>query len=321
MAERAALGTSARVVLWPPGNLGVACAAVDDVLAALDLQASRFRPDSELSWLNAAEGGMFLLSDGLAEAVGVALAAARWTGGLTDPTVGDALVSLGYDRDFAAIGEDGDPPGETLPAPGWPLVRLDGRLLRLPPGIRLDLGATAKALGADRAVRAVMSATGQHGGALVSLGGDIAVAGTPPQDGWPVTVAEEPDPDGAPRGQIVRLPAGAVATSSVTVRRWRRGGAALHHIVDPRTGRPADGPWRTVTVAAATCADANAASTAAIVAGAGAEDWLASAGLPARLTGHDGRVRDLNGWPGPETATGAPVPVPADSHVYAGKPR
>ena len=325
VAERAALGTSARVVVWPPGNLDPACAAVDDVLAALDLQASRFRPDSELSWLNAARGGLFLLGDGLAEAVGVALAAARWTGGLTDPTVGDALVSLGYDRDFAAIGEDGEPPRAAVPAPGWHLVRLDGPLLRLPPGIRLDLGATAKGVGADRAVRAVMSANGSAGGVLVSLGGDIAVAGTPPRDGWPVTVAEEPDPDGAPRGQrggqLVRLPAGAVATSSVTVRHWRRSGAELHHIVDPRTGWPADGRWRTATVAAATCADANAASTAAIVAGARAGEWLAATGLPARLTGHDGLVRDLNGWPGPESGAGAAVPVPTGSRVYTGGPR
>ncbi len=317
LAERAALGTSARVVVWPPGNLGVACAATDDVLAALDRQASRFRPDSELSWLHAAGGGMFLLGDGLAEAVGVALAAARWTGGLTDPTVGDALVSLGYDRDFAVIDPDGGPPGRPVPAPGWQLIRLDGPVLRLPPGIRLDLGATAKGVGSDRAVRAVMSATGYQGGALVSLGGDIAAAGTPPRGGWPVTVAEEP----GQAGQLVRLAAGAVATSSVTVRRWRRGGAVLHHIVDPRTGQPADGPWRTATVAAATCADANAASTAAIVAGAAAEGWLAAAGLPARLTGHDGRVRGLNGWPDPEGGAGAPVRVPQDSHVYARVPR
>ena len=318
VAERAALGTSARVVVWPPGNLGQACAAVDDVLAALDRQASRFRADSELSWLHAAGGGTFLLSSGLAEAVGVALAAARWTGGLTDPTVGDALVRLGYDRDFADIGEEGELAGAAVPAAGWQMVRLDGPLLRLPRGIRLDLGATAKGLGADRAVRAAMDACGRHGGVLVSLGGDIAVAGTPPRDGWPVTVAEEPDPDGAPRGQLVRLRAGAVATSSVTVRKWYRGGTALHHIVDPRTGWPADGPWRTATVAAATCADANTASTAAIVAGAAAEDWLVTAGLPSRLTGHDGRVCDLNGWP---AAAGALVPVPAGSHVYAGEPR
>jgi FAD:protein FMN transferase len=315
VAERGALGTSARVVVWPPRNLGAACAAVDGVLAALDRQASRFRADSELSRLHAAGGGLFLLSDGLAEAVGVALAAARWTGGLTDPTVGDALISLGYDRDFAAIDPSGAAPGGPAPVPGWQTVQLDGVLLRLPPGLRLDLGATAKGVGSDRAVRAVMAAAGYQGGVLVSLGGDIAIAGTPPRDGWPVSVAEEPDQAGSPRAQLVRLAGGGVATSSVSTRRWRRGGAMMHHIVDPRTGQPADGPWRTVTAAAATCADANAATTAAIVAGARAPEWLTAAGLPARLTGHDGQVRCLGGWP---TATGGAVPVRSGCHVYAG---
>ena len=194
-------------------------------------------------------------------------------------------------------------------------MRLDGPLLRLPPGVRLDLGATAKGVGSDRAVRAVMSATGHAGGVLVSLGGDIAVAGTPPRDGWPVTVAEVPDQAGSPRSQLVRLTGGAVATSSVTCRRWRRGGRVLHHIVDPRTGLPADGQWRTVSVAAATCADANAAATAAIVAGRQAESWLTAEGLPARLVGQDGEVRCLGGWP---TGGGLPLPVPSGSHVYAG---
>ena len=315
VAERAALGTSARVAVWPPTCLGVACAAVDEVLAALDQQASRFREDSELSWLHGAGGGIFVLSDGLAEAVGVALAAARWTGGRADPTVGAALISLGYDRDFAAIDQQhGEPPVAPVPAPGWHRVRLDGPLLRLPPGVRLDLGATAKGVGSDRAVRAVMSAIGHEGGVLVSLGGDIAVAGTPPRHGWPVTVAEAPDHAGPPLPQLVRLTGGAVATSSVTCRRWRRGGAMLHHIVDPGTGRPADGPWRTVSVAAATCADANAAATAAIVAGQAAVSWLTTEGLPARLVGQDGEVRCLGGWP---AVSGRPVPVLAGSHVYA----
>ena len=318
VAERDALGTSARVAVWPPENLDRARAAVDQVLTALDRQASRFRPDSEICWLHraaAARGGVFLLSDGLAEAVGVALAAARWTGGRADPTVGDALVSLGYDRDFAAIGPDGEPPAAAVPAPGWQLVRLDGPLLRLPAGIRLDLGATAKGVGSDRAARAVMAACGHTGGVLVGLGGDIAVAGTPPRGGWPVTVADRPGPAGAPGTQLVRLARGAVATSSITCRRWRRGGQVLHHIVDPQTGRPADGPWRTVSVAAATCADANAAATAAIVAGQQAVSWLTQEGLPARLVGQDGEVRCLGGWP---TVSGLPVPVPSGSHVYPG---
>ena len=119
VAERDALGTSARVAIWPPGNLRIACTAVDGVLAELDEQASRFRADSQLSWLHRAGGGLFLLGDGLAEAVGVALAAARWTGGLTDPTVGGALIALGYDRDFAAIDPDGgDTPALPVPARG-----------------------------------------------------------------------------------------------------------------------------------------------------------------------------------------------------------
>ena len=316
VAERDALGTSARVAIWPPGNLRIACTAVDGVLAELDEQASRFRADSQLSWLHRAGGGLFLLGDGLAEAVGVALAAARWTGGRTDPTVGGALIALGYDRDFAAIDPDGgDTPALPVPAPGWQRVGLDGRLLRLPPGVRLDLGATAKGVGGDRAVRAVMSAAGQAGGILVSLGGDIAVGGTPPRGGWPVTVADQPDEAGSAGAQLVRLPGGAVATSSVTCRRWRRGATVLHHIIDPATGLPAQGPWRTASVAAVTCADANAAATAAIVAGPRAESWLAGAGVPARLVGHDGHVVCVGGWP---AASGWPLPVTPASHVYAG---
>jgi FAD:protein FMN transferase len=315
VAERAALGTTARVAVWPPEHAAVACAAVDVVLSALDLQASRFRADSELSWLHRSGDGVFLISDGLAEVIGVALAAARWTGGLTDPTVGAALIGLGYDRDFADIVSAPGLPAETGPAPGWRQVALDGRLLRLPPGVRLDLGATAKGVGADRAAGAVVSAAGHRGGVLVSLGGDIATGGTPPRGGWPVTVAETPGQASWQSRQVIRIAAGAVATSSAGYRRWRRGGRDMHHIVDPRTGWPAGGPWRTASVAAATCADANAATTAAIVAGPDAELWLASTGLPARLTGCDGRVRLLGGWP---AAAGERLPRLAGTQVYRG---
>ena len=231
VAQREALGTTARLAVWPPEHAGAAMEAVDAVLAALDLQASRFRPDSEISWLHRSAGGLFMLSDGLAEAVRVALEAARWTGGLTDPTVGEALISLGYDRDFAAIDPNRrEPPPAPMPAPGWQRVRLDGPLLWLPAGVRLDLGATAKGLGSDRAARAVMAATGHTGGALISLGGDIATAGIPPRDGWPIVAADRPDqpgpgPASAGPAQRVRLPRGAVATSSISCRSWRRRGA------------------------------------------------------------------------------------------------
>jgi FAD:protein FMN transferase len=325
VAQRPAIGTTARLAVWPPGHLRAAQQAVDRVVGELDLQASRFRPDSEISWIHARDGGLFLVSDGLAEVVGVALAAARWTGGLADPTVGQAVIGLGYDRDFAAL--QADQPGRgpaPAPAPGWRQVRLDGPMLRLPAGVRLDLGATAKGVGCDRAANAAMHAVrqaswaGRAGGVLVSLGGDIAVAGTPPRGGWPVLAADGPDPVGGAPVQQVRLPRGAIATSSVTCRRWRQAGQVMHHIVDPRTGWPADGPWWTVSVAAATCADANAAATAAIVAGPAAASWLRAAGLPARLVNRDGLVRRAGGWPAGDDE---PVPVPPATRVYGGRVR
>ena len=128
-------------------------------------------------------------------------------------------------------------------------------------------------------------------------------------------MADNPDATEPALTQEVRLTGGAVATSSITCRQWRRGDRLMHHIVDPRTGLPADGPWRTVSVAAATCADANAAATAAIVAGRRAEEWLARARMPARLVSHEGVVLHVGGWPDSE---GGRLDVPAASHVYAG---
>jgi len=161
-ADRDALGTTARIVVWPPEHLPRLLRVVDDELASIDQQASRFRSDSEISAVHEAARrhpgqGRYLISDGLAEAVRVALAAARWTRGLTDPTVGAALISLGYDRDFAAIepGPAAPPPAR---APGWRAVRLAGNVLTLRDGVMLDLGATAKGLGADRAARAAYAA-------------------------------------------------------------------------------------------------------------------------------------------------------------------
>ena len=316
VAERAALGTTARVAVWPPENLARALTAVDGVLASLDHQASRFRDDSEISWLHRKDGGTFMLSDGLAEAIGVALTAARWTRGMTDPTVGDAHISLGYDRDFSTIGPDERSPlAAPARVPGWQAVQLEGPILRMPSGVRLDLGATAKGLGSDRAVRAAMASNHQHGGVLVSLGGDIAIDGQPPCDGWPILVADSPEPSGQTGTQEVRLVSGAVATSSTTCRQWRRAGRTLHHIIDPRTGLPTEGPWRTVSVAATTCADANAAATAAVVSGDQAEAWLKETRLPARLVSRSGEVLFVGGWPEGE---GEPLAVLTRGHVYAG---
>ena len=308
-AELDALGTKVRVVVWPADRLEPVTRAVAVELRRLDEEASRFRDDSEISRLQARGAGLFFISNGLAEAIGVALAAARWTDGLVDPTVGGSLVELGYDRDFVAMTEDAvagveDP----TPAPGFEAVCLEGRLLRLPAGVLLDLGATAKGLGSDRAAQAGFAACGEPGGVLVSLGGDLAVAGEPPIGGWPLVVTESEGSGSSSDSQVVRLAAGAIATSSTTVRRWRRGTRDLHHIIDPRTGLPASGPWRTASVAAGSCAEANAAATAALVGGDRALAWLEGTGLPARLVATDGSVRRLGAWP---DADGGLVIAPA----------
>lgn len=135
------------------------------------------------------------------------------------------------------------------------------------------------------------------GGVLVSLGGDVAVAGLPPDEGWHVQIAENSRAPITRDGETIAIRSGGVATSSTTVRRWRRGGIELHHIIDPATGLPAIGPWRTVSVVAGNCVDANIAATAAIVRGVAATAWLELAGLPARLVDRSGDVRRVGGWP------------------------
>ncbi len=201
---------------------------------------------------------------------------------------------------------------------GYATVELDrvNATVRVPRGVILDLGATAKAWAADRAADAVREVCG--GGVLVSLGGDIATAGPAPAGGWRVHVTDDHRAGPDAPGQRVTICAGGLATSSTAVRRWRAGGATRHHIIDPATGAPTVGPWRTVSVAAADCADANIASTAALVRGDGAARWLAQMGLPARLVDHRGAVLTVAGWPDDRTAVGRPQPPAGPPQATAG---
>ena len=308
-----ALGMLVQLVVTSPGRLGEARELLEADLLALDLACSRFRVDSELVAVgNVARGASdpvtVLVSPLLAEAVSVALRAAQLTDGDVDPTVGGALADLGYDRDFAELAQPGQSPaaGKDTGAvtvrviPGWRSVRVNvgtGRLT-VPAGVRLDLGATVKAWAADRAAARIAEVLGC--GVLVSLGGDTAVAGEPPAGGWRIRVQDRTalpgDPADGP-SQVVTIRDGGLATSSTAARRWRRGGDVLHHILDPRTGRPAAPIWRTVSVAAASCADANTAATAAIIRGRQALPWLADLRLPARLVAQDGTIHTLNAWP------------------------
>jgi thiamine biosynthesis lipoprotein ApbE len=300
-ADWKAIGTVIRLVVMDATKLGPAREMLADDLAALDAACSRFRDDSELMGLEAAAGRPTKASPLLIGALRAALRGARLTDGDVDPTVGHAMEALGYDRDFGSVPADGQAVTMVISRiASWRQIEVDDQagLVSVPAGVRLDLGATAKAWAADRSARRVARELGC--GVLVSLGGDIAVAGDPPPGGWSIRLQDiTGDPAAAPEGptSIITIRAGGVATSSTRARRWRRGGDVMHHILDPRTGRSAESVWRTVSVAAASALDANIASTASVIRGQGATGWLAAHRLPARLVALDGSVTTVAGWP------------------------
>jgi len=290
-----------------PRSLAACERAARRELEAIDRACSRFKGDSELSAVNASAGEPRRISALLMEAIGVSLLAAGQTGGTVDPTIGRCLEVAGYDRDWASIArEEGrqplSPPSEATPltlrrVAGWRGVRVDRHTntVRVPRGVSLDLGAVAKAWAADRAAAAAFRAGA--GTALVAVGGDLAIAGATRDPGWLVRVTDDHRGRVDAAGQTVAVAAGAIATSSTAVRRWRRAGREMHHIIDPQTGLPARSRWRTVSVAAASCAEANTAATAALIMSSSAASWLAQRRLPARLVAHDGSVSYVAGWP------------------------
>jgi thiamine biosynthesis lipoprotein ApbE len=297
-----ALGTTVVLRTTRADGLAAARATVMRELAAIDLACSRFRGDSELSALNARAGRRVKVGPLLLDALEVALRGAELTGGDVDPTVGRALELAGYDRDWRLLAA---PTGQPAPAAhvvarlraGWRAVQLDRRssTVRLPRGIRLDLGATAKAWAADRAAAAAAGSAGC--GVLAGIGGDMAAAGTPPAEGWRVRVTDDHRSAPTAPGQTVSINSGGLATSGTAVRRWSHEGRAMHHIIDPDTGLPVRETWRTVSVAATSCTDANIAATAALVRAAGAPEWLAGVGMPARLVDDGGAVTTVGEWP------------------------
>jgi len=293
VAEWPVWTTTARLVVTEEPALVEATAVVFEQLARVDAAANRFLAGSEVSRLARGTGTPAAVSPLLAELLGVALAAAAATGGAVDPTLGRPLLDLGC-PDWAVA----EPTGPDRPRPSvrrrtsWRDVRLDGRMVTLPAGTLLDLGATAKAHAADRCAVAIADRFGC--GALVSLGGDLRAAGPPPDGGWQVLVQDGPD---EPASQVRLAGAAAVATSSTLHRTWRQGGRVRHHVLDPATCRPAAPVWRTASVAADTCVRANTWSTAALVRGHAAERDLRRAGVGARLVAADGAVVRLGGWP------------------------
>jgi thiamine biosynthesis lipoprotein len=323
-----ALGTNAVLWVTDPGAMASARAIVERELERIDRACSRFRADSDLQRVNARAGRFVPVGELLIEAVEVALRAAELTDGDVDPTIGNALMLAGYDRDWTLLRKPADAPDRSAPGgeskqagaesfsgtfqpskiralvtPGWQAIEIDREraAIRIPTGVLLDLGATAKAWVADRAATAVSEATGA--GSLVSLGGDIATAGGAPEDGWRIYVTDDHRSAPGRQGQTIAIRSGGIATSSTAVRRWSHEGRTRHHIIDPTTGTPVARTWRTASVAAETCLDANIAATAALIRAASAPAWLEQLGLPARLVSNDGVVHRVSSWP-------APVPEP-----------
>jgi thiamine biosynthesis lipoprotein len=301
-AEWEALGTGVVLRTAEPEGLAAARVSVEAELAAIDLACSRFREDSELSRLNARSGRRVRVGPLLLEALAIALRAAELTDGDVDPTVGRALEVAGYDRDWRLLPAPGEQPQPPTPIlarvlAGWRTIALDrsDSSVLVPSGIRLDLGATAKAWAADRSAAAAAHAAGC--GVLVGIGGDIATDGPPPAHGWRIHVTDDHRSAPSAPGQTVSIRAGGLATSSTAIRRWSHEGHTMHHIIDPATGMPVLETWRTVSVAAANCTDANIASTAAVVRAGAAPAWLAGLGLPARLVDSDGGITLIGAWP------------------------
>jgi len=264
---------------------------MDDVARS----ASRFRSDSDLSRVNHAGGRLIPVRRLTLELVDVALDAASRTAGACDPTVGRALAAVGYDVDIDELRNRAPSVVPQVGSPAdWTAVRVDRELGRVgvPSALALDLGATAKAWTADRAAERLARSHGVP--ALVALGGDVAVS----DDGWswPVLVSEH---EGG-TGEVIPLERGGVATSSTTGRTWPTSVGTAHHLIDPRSGRPVAGCFRTATVLASSCAEANALSTAALVWGTEAPARLS--GYAARLVDDEGRAVTTDGWPQGEVA-------------------
>ena len=293
-----AIGTTATVVVQDPARADEAAAVLAAELRTIDATCSRFRPDSELQLLHDHAGRTVAVSPLLFEALSVACGAAERTGGAVDPTVGNALAALGYDADLDEVrARPSAPPGALGRVVGYQHVQLDARhrTVRIPRGVRLDLGSTAKAWAADRAAARIARRLGA--GALVSLGGDVAVAGPPPPGGWAIGIARASSTPPAEADQVVAIHHGGLASSGTTTRTWKVGDRPVHHIIDPRSGDCVEPYWDVVSATGDSCVDANVVTTAAIVWGARALDELPRFGQAARLVRSDGAVMSVNGWP------------------------
>ena len=287
-----ALGSDIEVLVTDATQLDETVRHVRLRFDEIDRTFSRFRPDSELARLGWLPGIRQPASTLFLELLELALRAARDTNGWFDPTIRDALEAAGYDRSIERIEAEG--PGPARPAGQWDRITFDRERhwVLVPEGVRLDFGGIGKGFAVDDALRTLPA---DHGGVLLNAGGDLAVRGVAPPAGWRIDIAAD---SFAPVESVVALHAGAVATSGLGRRAWARDGVRLHHLIDPHSGAPCESPWRSVTVAAGSCAAAEVAAKAAWLMGDDGPAWLAGLGFAGRFSGLDGRVETVGPWPG-----------------------
>jgi FAD:protein FMN transferase len=258
-----AMGTGVSVILdddgMGPSAADRAVQVVEETFAAGEHRFSRFRADSELARVNAGAGSAVTVSPPLADLVRFSLQQAVLSRGLFDPAVLAAVTAAGYDRDFdEVLAGARDALRPPVACGRWREIELRGRELRLPRGVGLDLGGVAKGWTVDLAAQAALDAGAPW--VLVNAGGDLRVAGDAP----PVEVEVEDPGDRSLTIARLSVSGGAVATSSTARRAW---GPGLHHLIDPRTGAPADTGVVQATVWAPTCALAEIAAKRALLRG------------------------------------------------------
>jgi thiamine biosynthesis lipoprotein len=256
-----AMGTRMQVLTDDGGERAAFDRAFDAVTEVFDREEarfSRFRDDSELTRANRSAGVWTEVSPPFAQVLRHAIAGAEATDGLFDPTVLEALTSAGYDRDFRSMRPDDRRPLRPVACGRWREIEIRDTAVRLPRGVGIDLGGLVKGWTADLAADVALAAGLPW--VAINAGGDLRLAGGAP----PLEIGIEEPED---RDEIccrIRIGSGAVATSSVTQRRW---GPDRHHLIDPRIGRPASTRVLQATVWAPTCAEAEIASTRAALEG------------------------------------------------------
>jgi thiamine biosynthesis lipoprotein len=262
-------------------------------IGEIDRACNRFNDDSEIQRLNKSNGQAFEVSPTFEVALDAAIRSSEITGGLCDPTVLSALLQLGYNRDFdELVGQTYINHDQSVPSPGISAINFDKSSHKVSlNNCMIDFGASAKALTADLVANDVM----KFGGVAVEIGGDVALRGIDPRNPWNIGISDSLSINSTVPS--VAMSSGGIATSSLRARSWMVNGETANHIIDPRTGSYARGPYSTASVSAPDCVTANAFATAALLWGEDAGYHIAQSGWSARLVRNNGAVEFIGGWP------------------------